>query len=292
MFRLHGCGLLFGCVMADQSSVTIRNKVIAIFMVIHGLFQAECNALFHVCWGQLLGHPLCWHLPVSKNVVDDLVSSLVVVVIGALGHSACSCPIPSSSATSSTVIRRFALIMSSTFLTFSSLVAMRVRSGPVCPAVADAHHWIYGTISASFASTTHLAHTYQKGGYEFLCLILHVPIHSRKQLSLLSLTTVPKWTSSPYLQEKAKRLVSALHRHCNSSICLIVVGLQPLVYWCLACVHSSAVSSFAHSRSTLLLYATPWFFPGWVLEAYNNSTHSRQGKFIFQLALVYTNTTL
>ncbi|GFR22691.1 hypothetical protein TNCT_336271 [Trichonephila clavata] len=38
-----------------------------------------------------------------------------------------SCPISSSSATSSMVIRRFALIMSSTFPTFASVVAVRVR---------------------------------------------------------------------------------------------------------------------------------------------------------------------
>ena len=57
-----------------------------------------------------------------------------------------------------------------------------------------------------------------------------------------------------------ERLVSALRRHCNSAICLICSYLYPMVYRWLA--RFPAVSSFAHSHSTLLPYAKPLIFLG------------------------------
>ena len=56
MFPLHRCGLQFGSEMVDPRFIPRHNpkqKVIAIFMVTHEMFQADRHALFHVCRGQL-----------------------------------------------------------------------------------------------------------------------------------------------------------------------------------------------------------------------------------------------
>lgn len=80
IFPLRRCGFWFGREMVDRRFIlrhNLKQKVFATFMVPRELFQADYHALFHVCLGQLSGHSLCWHPPVSKNIVDDLVSSFL-----------------------------------------------------------------------------------------------------------------------------------------------------------------------------------------------------------------------
>ena len=84
--------------------------VIHIFMVKHEMFHAGNHVLFHVCRA-----PTLLTLSCIKECLDDLVSLLMFN--------------SKFFTTLLMVIHRFALIMSSTFLTFASVVAMLFHPG-------------------------------------------------------------------------------------------------------------------------------------------------------------------
>ncbi|GFY54272.1 hypothetical protein TNIN_79961 [Trichonephila inaurata madagascariensis] len=113
--------------------------------------------------------------------------------------------------------------MSSTFPTFASVIGRARPSSSRYVLLADVHRWNVGHRILTVASTCTVAHRLPRGGYEFLFLILHVPIHGRiiaLTSSALTANSSAHYTPLIY-QGSNERLVSALRRHCNSAICLI-----------------------------------------------------------------------
>lgn len=77
IFSLHGYSLSFGHELVNSHFTphhSLKQKVITIIMSCSRLTVMRCSMRIGV---SCQGHSLCWHFPVSKNVVDDFVSSLM-----------------------------------------------------------------------------------------------------------------------------------------------------------------------------------------------------------------------
>lgn len=231
MFPLHRCSLRFGREIVDLFQPLSQSETES-----HShhdgteMFQADSHALFHVVRGQLLRHPSCWHFSVSKTVMDDLVSSHMsdskFLCYFIDGDTPVRC---------NRVIHHPDIFLCSGRALPSRSQCIPHLLPPLTELVAPSPHHLFRHHSRPIEGY----HNFHEAVMDFCSRYSPCPLivdnHSRFLL----------WSwrqNASFLysyRAQTERLVSALHRCCDSAICWIAVEWYPLVSGCL--LHSTAV---------------------------------------------------